>query len=124
MSIQSAKMNEEDFELNNLLNNINNENNLLNLQFMEVLRRGNDFRRRNRIRRRIDPMMEYNSRDFKRRFRLYKDEVEYLYNLIDGANTLEPMVIHYWPKISITSILMSVNSIHIRSLVQVLPCPE
>lgn len=85
-------MDEEDFELNNLINNINNENNLLNIQFMAVLRRGNNFRRRNRVQRRINPMVECNRREFKRRFRFHKNEVEHLYNLIDGRNTLEAMV--------------------------------
>lgn len=85
-------MDEEDFELNNLINNINNESNSLNIQVLAILRHGDAFRRRNQVRRRINPMVEYSRREFKRRFRFYKDEVEQLYNLIDGQNTLEPSV--------------------------------
>lgn len=84
---------DEDLELNNLLNNINNYNNLLNFKILNILRRGKNFPTRNRIRTRVDPMNEFNDRDFKNRFRFYKNEVQYIYNSIDGPNTLEPMVI-------------------------------
>lgn len=78
------------------LNNVFNQNNFSNLKILRYLRRrrGVVYRRRRqyRIRRRIDPMIEYNRREFKRRFRFSKEEVRYLFNLIDGPNTLQPMV--------------------------------
>ncbi|XP_055309089.1 putative nuclease HARBI1, partial [Sitodiplosis mosellana] len=49
--------------------------------------------RRNHIRTRIDPMNEFNKREFRARFRFHKDEVGYLYHLIDGPRTLDPIVI-------------------------------
>lgn len=90
--LQSKNMDEEDLEINNLLNNINNYNNLLNLQILEILERGNSFPKKNRVRRRNDPMIEFNNRDFKNRFRFYKNEVNNIYELIDGSNTLKPIV--------------------------------
>lgn len=85
-------MNEEDLELTNFLNQMDNSNNLLNLQLLSLLKRDFDYRHEYRLRRRIDYMNDFNRRDFKKRFRFYKDEVEYIYHLIDGENTLQPMV--------------------------------
>lgn len=88
-------MDEDDFDLNNLLNQIDSENNLISLQMLNFLTRNNrvDNRiRRNHVRKRINPMIEFNRSKFKERFRFNKDEVEYLYHLIDGPRTLEPEV--------------------------------
>lgn len=80
--------------LNNLLNYFNNTNNSMNFQLLNKLNRGGNCRRKREynIKKRVDPMAEYSRRDFKKRFRFYKDEVEYLYHLIDGPNTLDPIV--------------------------------
>lgn len=104
-------MDEDDFELNNLLNQIDSENNLISLQTLIFLTRNNRVNnrirrnqiRRNQIRKRINPMIEFNRMKFKKRFRFYKDEVEYLYRLIDGPRTLEPEVC-FLMLISITNI--------------------
>lgn len=78
------------------LNNVFYQNNFFNLEILIYLkrRRGVVYRRREHrnIRRRIDPMIEYSGRQFKRRFRFSKREVRHIFNLIDGPNTLQPMV--------------------------------
>lgn len=51
-----------------------------------------EIRRKYTVRNRIDPFQEYDDDEFKRRYRLSKEQVNNLYELIDGRNTLEPMV--------------------------------
>lgn len=89
----------EDMELYNLLNEINNMNNLVNLQNLHNLQMidmlANEHIRqwrKYRIRKRLNPMEDYDDSEFKKRFRFSKVEVEQMYNLIDGQNTLEPLV--------------------------------
>lgn len=87
----------EDIELNNLLNQINNENNLNNLFNIriigEVLNENIHLRRVYHIKERLNPFDKYDEHEFRRRFRFTKNEVQQLYNLIDGDNSLEPQVI-------------------------------
>lgn len=80
-------MQEQDLEFLDQLNQFDNENNLLNLQFLNL---SNRRKREYRIRRRRNPMTQYNDRHFKNRFRFSKNEVKYIYRLIDGSNTLHP----------------------------------
>lgn len=80
---------DEDFELYNFLNDMNNFNALYYLQNFEE-----HFwvRRKYHVRNRIDPMIEFDDEEFSRRFRFGKNDVVEIYNLIDGPNTLEPLV--------------------------------
>lgn len=86
-------MGDEYFDFYRLLNEIDNENNLVNLQLIEAMDR-NFFRipRKYHIRKRLNPMSDYDNEEFKQRFRLSKVEAYQLYDLIDGSNTLEPAV--------------------------------
>lgn len=85
-------------ELINLLNTFDNLNNFLNLRFLNYFKwregviRRRKIRREYRIRRRINPLTEYNNLHFKKRFRFSKEEVKYIYELVDGQETLQPMV--------------------------------
>lgn len=93
MSIQNfVKMDENDIELFDLLNDLNNFNDQANLFYRDCLNR--QFRKYN-VRKRFDPFVEYTNIEFKRRFRFCKNQVRYIYDLIDGADTLEPMVIFF-----------------------------
>lgn len=84
-------MKAEDFELDNLLNQLQNANNLINIQSISILK--NIEGRKKRIKRkRINPMVDYGRREFKRKFRFSKTEVKHIYDLLDGKNTLEPIV--------------------------------
>lgn len=49
-----------------------------------------EIKKKYTIRNRIDPFEEYDDDEFRRR--LSKEQVNNLYELIDGQNTLEPMV--------------------------------
>lgn len=51
-----------------------------------------EIKKKYTIRNRIDPFEEYDDDEFRRRYRLSKEQVNNLYELIDGQNTLEPMV--------------------------------
>lgn len=64
----------------------------MNVQLSRIINGRKRIRRKYRVRRRIDPMREFNESDFKYRFRFSKREVRHIYNLIDGPNTLDPMV--------------------------------
>lgn len=92
-SLFSSKMDGEEFELHNLLNEIDNENNLINIQIMEGMIYNNvPIRRKYHVRKRLNPMEDYDDDEFKRRYRFTKNQVQELYNLVDGQNTLEPTV--------------------------------
>lgn len=87
---------DEDLELFNLYNQINdqiNADNLLNIQIIEQMICQNTPRRKTyRVKRRLNPFEDLDEDEFKRRFRFTKNEVHMLYDLLDGANTLEPEV--------------------------------
>lgn len=89
-------MDDEDLEVLNLLNVMNNQNNvenLLNFHIIEQIMPENiHLRKTYRIKKRIHPFEDLDDNEFKRRFRFSKNEVHTLYDLIDGANTLEPKV--------------------------------
>lgn len=89
----------EDIDLNNLLNQINNENNSnnsFNIRLIEeVLNENIHLRREYHIKERLNPFEKYDENEFRRRFRFTKNEVQQLYNSIDGDNTLEPQVIFF-----------------------------
>lgn len=79
-------------ELIDFLNNINNQNNNFNLQYLELLELRRNHRRKYTVRKRFNPMLEYDDAEFLRRFRFPKAEVQEIYDSINGAATLEPMV--------------------------------
>lgn len=94
LSVSNVNMNAQDLELFRLLSQLENENNfnnLLNVQYLNIF--DNKYvRKKHRKKTRINPMIEYGRREFKKRFRFSKSEVKMLYDLIDGTTTLEPMV--------------------------------
>lgn len=81
----------EEFDVMDNMNQLNIDNFIMN-DFQPINRRIR-MRRKYTIRRRIDPFEEYDELDFKRRYRLSKEQTRRLFDLIDGNNTLEPMVI-------------------------------
>lgn len=81
-------------DLVNLLNNLNNQNNETNenvLRNFYFLQENVYGKRKYTVFPRIDPFERFDEEEFRDRFRLNKDQVNALYNTIDGDNTLEPM---------------------------------
>lgn len=83
-------MDDHDFDLYEIIDNINNQNNLLILQYFRatVERR----KRKYVVRKRLDPFLDFDDQEFERRFRFSKNQVENLFNLINGRETLDPLV--------------------------------
>lgn len=79
-------------QTHNILNLVNTQNNFMNVQLSRIINGRKKFRRKYRVRRRIDPMREFDEKEFNYRFRFSKREVRQIYNLIDGPTTLDPMV--------------------------------
>lgn len=76
-------------------NNIMNENMLLNIEQFEAIHGDNENENRNRkyiVYPRIDPFVRYNDNDFMDRYRLTKEQVNDLFDLLDGRTTLDPQV--------------------------------
>lgn len=82
---------EEALEMADIANQANFDNNIQNLEMLEVSN-AMPTTRKYTVRKRIDPFTFYDNDEFKKRYRLTKDMVELLYNMIDGENTLEPLV--------------------------------
>lgn len=70
-------------------NNILNEQMIQNFDFLEEFR---NVKRKYTVLLRINPFHRFDDDEFKRRYRFSKEQVNRLYELIDGENTLEPMV--------------------------------
>lgn len=87
-SIEMDLLNEE-FDVMDNINQLNIDNYIIN-DFLPINR---GMKRKYTVRRRIDPFEEYDEPDFRRRYRLSKEQTRRLFQLIDGNNTLEPMVI-------------------------------
>lgn len=82
-------------DLVDLLNGINNQNNATNqilLENFEYLHRNLYGNRKHTVFPRINPFDRYDNIDFRRRYRLSKELANQLYELLDGENTLEPLV--------------------------------
>lgn len=60
-----------------------------NFEFLEEVR---DIKRKYKVLPRINPFQRFDDDEFKRRYRLSKEQVNHLFELIDDGNTLEPMV--------------------------------
>lgn len=87
-------MDPDNLEFYNLLNQLANENNAsnsMNIQYLNRVHKRNLHKKR-RAKKRINPMIEYGPLEFKKRFRFSKTQVKYIYDLVDGRSTLEPMV--------------------------------
>lgn len=55
----------------------------------------NNIPRKYKVQERIDPFIKYDDVEFERRYRMNKALAWNLYELINGANTLEPKVKYY-----------------------------
>lgn len=81
------------FQLFNEQNNIINENVFQNFDLLE--RMNNNYENRNRkytIFPRINAFIRFVDEDFRRRFRMSKEQVNVLFDLLDGRTTLDPQV--------------------------------
>lgn len=81
---------DEEFEFFDLINQLENENNLLHFELLDFF--NSNIKKRQNVKKRINPFVDYFDHDFKQRFRFSKDEVNQLYNSINGPQYLEPMV--------------------------------
>lgn len=86
-------------EINNMFqmfdnqNNIMNENMFHNFELFEAMPNNNENRNRKyTVYPRIDPFIRYNDNDFRERYRLTKEQVNDLFDLLDGRTTLDPQV--------------------------------
>lgn len=81
----------DNYEFYNFVQNYNNECNLFNQNYL-YFRHGEPERRKYNVRERLDPFIYYDAREFKLRFRFTKEEVEEIFELINGKETLDPLV--------------------------------
>lgn len=95
----------EELDVMDHLNDVAINNHINNAQILnDPVFLAQTFKRKYTIRNRLDPFEEYDEPEFKRRYRLSKRLAIRLYELIDGINTLEPMVcINGWGRIKIRS---------------------
>lgn len=102
----------------NLLNNINNQINVTNqmmLENFEFLERSIYGTRKHTVFPRVNPFDRYDDNEFCRRYRLSKEQVNQLYDMIDGENSLEPLVCFFFLFIPyFTLILCFVFPFHIQ----------
>lgn len=87
MSNMDFDMEIVDFVGDMVINNYFVYENLMN--FVNVVE--NPARKYN-VQNRIDPFEIYDDAEFTRRYRMSKEQVQSLYEMIDGQNTLEPQV--------------------------------
>lgn len=87
------KMDEYDMDVMNNLNQMVNNNNIQNQRIIEMIGLMANQKRKYKVQKRINPFEIYDDNEFKGRFRLRKSKVEELFGWLDGANTLDPMVI-------------------------------
>lgn len=88
-------MDGDDLELHdvlNLVNNVNNQNNLINLEYLQLENEQHTYNRKYHVRKRMNPLEEFDDEEFKIRFRFSKDEVKHLFEMINGSETLDPKV--------------------------------
>lgn len=85
-------MDRDDRENIHLLNQLSVFNCIRTVELFQSLENANFFKRNYTVRSRLDPFVEYDEREFKRRYRLPKALVQRLYLLLDGPNLLEPHV--------------------------------
>lgn len=88
-------MDNDDIDVYEFLDLMNIEINFQNQEYLQFLNDNiNNNRRKYHVRQRIDPnpIEEFDNEEFTRRFRFSKDEVKLIYDLLNGKETLEPMV--------------------------------
>lgn len=78
------------YDVLNLINDVNNQNNSVNLEYLQA--KNEQYTRKYHVRKKINPFEEFDDNEFKIRFRFSKEEVKHLYDLIDGPVTLNPQV--------------------------------
>lgn len=85
----------DDYEMNimNYLNQVTFENYIQNHRLLEMLNLIGNEKRKYKVQTRIYPFEIYDDNKFGERYRMSKNQVMELFHLIDGVNTLEPMVI-------------------------------
>lgn len=86
-------MDNDDIDFYEYLDFMNIEINFQNQEYLQFLNDNiNNIRRKYHVRQRINPIEEFDNEEFIRRFRFSKDEVKLIYDLLNGNETLEPMV--------------------------------
>lgn len=85
-------MEDENEEVFQVLNDIAVYNYIQNVQLLQILENIQQEKRKYKVHKRIDPFQIYDDDEFRRRYRLSKAIARKLYDLLDGKNTLEPMV--------------------------------
>lgn len=86
---------DEDNELNHFFDNINNINDLNNINHLNNREQLIIQKRKHHVQERRDPLEIFDNDEFKRRFRISKEEVRELYHMIEGDEHLEPLVIRF-----------------------------
>lgn len=89
----------ENIELFNLLNDQNNANTIENIRLLQELENV-QMNRRYKVFPRIDPFSRFNDDEFRRRYRMNKQLVNQLFDMLDGNDTLDPLVCHFMRFIS------------------------
>lgn len=85
----------ETIDLFNRFNDLNNANIIRHMQSLREL--GNLRRNRKyKIFPRIDPFSRYDDNEFRSRYRMTKQVFNQLFEMLDGQNTLNPLVRNYY----------------------------
>lgn len=92
LSFKFDEMNTEEIENTFLLRQLSVWNCIRSVELFQMLEDVNFFKRNYTVRPRLDPFVEYDEREFERRYRLSKALVKKLYLLLDSENLLEPQV--------------------------------
>lgn len=82
---------EENIDYFNRLNDQNNAIMIQNIQYLRQLR-NIEMTRKYKVFPRIDPFSRYDDIEFLRRYRMSKRLFDQLFDMLDGVNTLNPLV--------------------------------
>lgn len=85
-------MNEYDFELMEFLNEKSLHDICQAQEMFAMFDMFENTKRKYTVHERVDPFLKYDYSEFERRFRMSKQLVIHLYDLLDGRRTLEPLV--------------------------------
>lgn len=85
-------MDEDDTERLFFLQYFSTWNAIQMVELFQILENDDFFKRKYTVRPRLNPFLEYDESEFKRRYRLSKAQLKKLYFLLDGPRLLEPQV--------------------------------